>query len=265
MCALLAVGPLALCGAAVAETITVAAAADLKFAMTRIVTAFQERHPADRVEVIYGSSGKLHTQIRQGAPYDLYFSADIDFARRLAEDGFTAGAVVAYAHGRIVLWSPRLDATRMTLETLLDPAISRIAIANPRHAPYGQRAVEVLRAAGIWERVEPKLVYGDNIAHTAQFVESGNAQVGILALALALAPELARQGGYGLIPDELHRPLEQGFVVTRRAAGSELARRFAAFIRSAEAGAVLTRYGFVLPADRSDPPQTDTAEPARGC
>ncbi len=238
---------LALAGPATAETITVAAAADLKFALDEIVTLFAARHPGDRLEVVYGSSGKLSTQIRQGAPYDLYFSADIDFPRRLAEDGFAASPVVPYARGRLALWSPRLDAATMTLASLLDPAIARVAIANPKHAPYGQRAVEALRAAGIWERVEPKLVFGDNIAHTAHFVETGNAQVGILALSLALAPGLERQGGHYLIPDQLHRPLEQGFVVTRRAASSDLARRFAEFVVSAEARAVMARYGFEPP------------------
>lgn len=264
LCLILSAAALGLAGLARAEKVTVAAAADLKFALDEIVTLFAARHPGDRVEVVYGSSGKLSTQIRQGAPYDLYFSADIDFPRRLAEDGFAAGAVVPYALGRIVLWSPRLDATRMTLESLLDPAITRVAIANPKHAPYGRRAEEALRASGLWDRVEPKLVYGDNIAHTAQYVETGNAEVGILALSLVLAPALERQGGYWLIPDRLHQPLEQGFVVTRRAAGSELARRFAGFVAAAEARAVLTRYGFALPEDPADRPPPEAVTPSGG-
>ncbi len=232
-----------------AETITIAAAADLKFAMDEIVAAFAAGSPGDRVEVVYGSSGKFQTQIQQGAPYDLYFSADIEFPRRLAEAGFAAGEVKPYARGRIVLWSASLDATRMTLETLTDPAISRIAIANPQHAPYGKRAEEALRASGLWEKVESKLVFGENIAQAAQFVETGNAQVGILALSLVKSSQLAKRGGYWLVPASLHPPLEQGFIVTQRAEGNALAHRFADFMADPAARAVMTRYGFELPGD----------------
>ncbi len=242
---------LLLAAPAQAERITVAAAADLKFAMDEIVVAFEKASPSDQVEVVYGSSGKFHTQVRQNAPYDLFFSADIAFPRALAKAGFAASEVRPFALGRIVLWSASLDATRMTLDSLADPKITRIAIANPRHAPYGKRAEEALRAAGLWEKVEPKLVYGENIAHAAQFVQTGNAQAGIIALALAVNPELARKGGYWLIPDTLHQPLEQGFIITRRAAGSALARRFAAHMDSPAARAVMTRYGFVLPGERA--------------
>jgi molybdate transport system substrate-binding protein len=235
--------------AAHAEKVTVTAAADLKFAMDEIVATFKKANPADEVEVISGSSGKFHTQIQQGAPYDLYFSADIAFPRSLAKAGFAASEVTPYAFGRIVLWSASMDASEMTLASLLDPRIARIAIANPRHAPYGKRAEEALRAAGLWEKVEPKLVYGENIAHTAQFVQTGNAQVGIIALSLAINPELAKRGGYWLIPDTLHEPLEQGFIITKRAEGSALARRFADYMGSKPARAVMTQYGFVLPGE----------------
>lgn len=237
-----------------AETITVAAASDLVFAMDEIVAAFESSHPSDRIEVVYGSSGKFHTQIRQGAPYDLYFSADIALPRQLAASGFAASEVTPYAVGRIVLWSASLDATRMTLASLLDPEITRVAIANPRHAPYGQRAEEALRAAGLWDEIQPKLVFGENIAQTAQFVETGNAQVGILALSLALSPRLAKQGRYGLIPESLHQPLEQGFIVTKRAEASALARRFADFMSGPTARAVMTRHGFALPGEVAERP-----------
>lgn len=232
-----------------AEKITIAAAADLKFAMDEIVASFKQTNAEDDVEVIYGSSGKFHTQIRQGAPYDLYFSADIAFPRALGQAGLAASEVKPYAFGRIVLWSAGMDASKMTLESLLDEKVTRIAIANPRHAPYGKRAEEALRAARLWEKVEPKLVYGENIAHTAQFVQSGNAQVGIIALALAVNPELSGKGGYWLIPDELHEPLEQGFIITKRAAGNVLAQRFSDYMVSNPARAVMRKYGFVLPGE----------------
>ncbi|WP_026435203.1 molybdate ABC transporter substrate-binding protein [Acidovorax sp. JHL-9] len=246
---LLLAGVLLFAASAHAGKITVAAAADLKFAMDEIVTTFQQAHSAGQVEVIYGSSGKFHTQIQQGAPYDLYFSADIAFPRALAKAGLAASEVKPYALGRIVLWSAGMDARQMTLASLADAKIARVAIANPRHAPYGKRAEEALRASGLWGKVEPKLVYGENIAHTAQFVQTGNAQVGIIALALAASPELARKGGYWLIPDDLHAPLEQGFIITRRAENNALARQFADYMGSKAARAVMTRYGFVLPGD----------------
>ena len=246
---LLIAGALLLCGSARAEKITIAAAADLKFAMDEIVSGFRKTNPVDEVDVIYGSSGNFNTQIQQGAPYDLYFSADIGFPRELAKNGHAGSDVKPYAVGRIVLWSATLDATRMTMASLADSNIARIAIANPKHAPYGKRAEEALRAAGVWEKVEPKLVYGENIAQTAQYVQSGNAQVGIIALSLAVNPELSSKGGYWLIPDTLHAPLEQGFVVTRRAANSALAKRFAGYMDRKFARAVMTKYGFVLPGE----------------
>lgn len=230
-----------------AEKITVAAAADLKFAMDEIAAAFKKANASDEVEIVYGSSGKFHTQIQQGAPYDLFFSADIAFPRELAKSGLAASEVKPYALGRIVLWSASMDASKMTLESLLDANISRIAIANPKHAPYGKRAEEALRASGLWEKVETKLVYGENIANTAQFVQTGNAQVGIIALSLAVNPELADKGGYWLIPDKLHQPLEQGYVTTKRAEGNALAKRFADYMGNPSARAVMTKYGFVLP------------------
>ena len=246
---ILALGALMLAFSAHAEKLTVAAAADLKFAMDELVVSFKKSNPSDEVEVIYGSSGKFHTQIQQGAPYDLFFSADIGFPRDLAKSGLAASDVKPYAVGRIVLWSNSLDASKMTLAGLTDSKITRIAIANPKHAPYGKRAEEALRAAGLWEKIEPKLVYGENIAHTAQFVQTGNTQVGILALSLAINPELASKGGYALIPDNLHAPLEQGFVITKRAEGNALAKRFADYMGSKTARAVMVKYGFVLPGD----------------
>ncbi len=232
---------------AYAEKINIAAAADLKFAMDEIVAKFREANAKDDVDVIYGSSGKFYTQVQQGAPYDLYFSADIAFPRELARSGFSFSEVIPYAFGRIVLWSATMEANKMSLDSLTSSKISHIAIANPKHAPYGKRAEEALRASRLWERVEPKLVYGENIAHTAQFVQTGNAQVGIIALSLALNPALANKGGYWLIPDTLHAPLEQAFIITKRAQGNDLAKKFADYMRSSATRTIMTKYGFVLP------------------
>ena len=250
--ALLVAFCLALSTPAAAGKITLAAASDLKFAMDEIITDFRKSNPADTVEVVYGSSGKFQTQIRQGAPYDLFFSADIAYPRELARSGFASSGAKRYAFGRIVLWSATLDASKMTLASLADPKVTRIAIANPRHAPYGKRAEEALRASGLWEKVEPKLVYGESISHTAQFVQTGAAQVGIIALSLALNAELAGNGGYWLIPDKLHEPLEQGYIVTKRAAANPLARKFDVYMGGVHARATMVKYGFVLPGEAAN-------------
>jgi molybdate transport system substrate-binding protein len=234
-----------------AEKVTIAAAADLKFAMEELVSDFENANPGAQVDVVYGSSGNFSSQIKQGAPYDLFFSADIMYPQQLVTAGLAASEAKPYAYGRIVLWSGSLDASRMTLESLTDPKITRIAIANPEHAPYGKRAQEALQAAGLWDKIQPKLVYGENIAQTAQFVESGNAQVGIIALALAVNPELASKGGYWLIPENLHQPLEQAYVVTKRAENNALARRFADYMASKPARTVMIKYGLVLPGEAS--------------
>ena len=244
-------GLILLAATAHAEKITIAAAADLKFAMDEIVTCFKKSRPGNEVDVVYGSSGKFHTQIQQGAPYDLYFSADIAYPRELAKRGLAASEVKPYAFGRIVLWSNSMDATKMTLASLTDPRIIRIAIANPKHAPYGKRAEEALRASGLWDKVQSKLVFGENIAHTAQFVQTGNAQTGIIALSLAINPELAKKGSFYLIPDKLHNPLEQGFIITKPGAGKPLAKQFAVYMGSKQARDVMTKYGFDLPGEKT--------------
>ena len=248
---LMAVLMMSLSSAAFAEKINIAAASDLKFAMDEIVTQFKNNNPANDVNVIYGSSGKMFTQIQQDAPYDLYFSADISYPEKLAAEGFAAGPATPYAFGRIVLWSPKteLDTSKLTLEDLTRADITRIAIANPKHAPYGKRAEEALRSKNLWNKVEAKLVYGENIAQTAQFVQTGNAQVGIIALSLALSAELTKQGSYWLIPDTLHSPLKQGFVITKRAENNPLAKKFSEYISSTAAKKIMMKYGFILPID----------------
>ncbi len=233
------------------QRIAIAAASDLKFALDEIIEQFRPEHPRAVINVSYGSSGNFKTQILQGAPFDLYFSADIAYAQELADAGLVAGAVRPHAIGRIVLWSTRIDASAVTLAELRRLEFTRIAIANPRHAPYGLRAQQALEAVGLWSELQPRIVYGENVAQAAQFVESGNAQFGIIALALALNPTLAELGDYHLIPDELHQPLLQGYVITHHGADNPLAHAFAAHVETAAARAVLVRYGFALPDDES--------------
>lgn len=230
-----------------ADRITVAAASDLKFALADIRDAFIQKNPGHTLDLIFGSSGNFAAQIRNGAPYDVFFSADIAFPRRLEAEGLAATRVTPYAVGRIVVWQTK-SKKALTLADLASPAVRRVAIANPRHAPYGMRAVEALKRAGIWEAIEPKLILGENIAQTAQYVESGAADAGIVALSLARSPALAGKGTITPIDAALHEPLQQGYIVTRHGKDNALAARFAGFALAPESIRILQRYGFTMPA-----------------
>lgn len=230
-----------------AERFTIAAASDLRFALDDIIELYRKQYPDHEPTVIYGSSGKMTTQIMNGAPYDIFFSADISFPERLKAAGFTATEPEVYAIGRIVIWSNTLDASQLTLQDLAtDPRIRRIAIAQPSHAPYGQRAQEAMEATGVWEAVQSRLVFGENIAHAAQMVESGAANVGIIALSLAKFPSMATHPHY-LIDDALHQPLTQAFIVTKRGGEKPAAHNFARFMETDAAHEIMERYGFVIP------------------
>lgn len=224
------------------DKLTIAAASDLRYAMADIVSLFQQQNQLD-VRVIYGASGKLSTQIRHGAPYDMFFSADISFAGRLYQDGLAATAPQPYALGHLVLWSPKQNMAGIKLEQLAELDFARLAIAQPAHAPYGQRAKQALQAAGVWQKVEPKIVYGENIAQTAQLAQSGGADIAIIALSLARFPELAGQG-YQPINTELHQPLLQAYVITRHGAANTAARQFSAFMTTPQALSIMQHYGF---------------------
>lgn len=231
-----------------AGEVRVAAAADLTYALGELAPMFEASHRGARITLIYGSSGKLAQQIDNGAPFDLFFSADRRMPDHLIARGTALPPALVYAHGQLVLWSARRDARQLRVADLAAPGIGKVAIAEPEHAPYGQRAVEAMQRAGVYAAVKPKLVYGENIAHTAQLADAGGADVGILALSLALAPRLAGHGSYSVIPQALYTPLEQAVVLTRHGRDNADARAFLAFMQTARARAVLQRYGFNLPA-----------------
>jgi molybdate transport system substrate-binding protein len=226
--------------------VRVAAAADLKHAMPPLVEAFNSQHPDVRVDVTYGSSGNFHAQLRQRAPFDLYLSADVAYAQSLVDAGIAAGqAVHIYAIGRIVTWAPH--DRPVPLEDVGSAQIRRIAIANPAHAPYGRAAVAALRARGLYEQVEDRLVLGENVAQAAQFAESGAADVGIIALSLAMAPPMRAAGRYHLVPAELHEPIKQGMLVLPWARHRDGAEALGRFILSRDGRAVLEQFGFEMP------------------
>ena len=230
------------------RTVAVAAAADLQFAMAELVAQFHARYPDIAVTATYGSSGNLYAQLSQGAPFDLFFSADAEFPARLAADGLTVpNSEVVYGIGRLVLWVPRgspLDVQRFGMTVLTQPAARRIAIANPTHAPYGRAAEAALRALGVYDRVRAKLVFGEHIAQAAQFVQAGAADIGILALSLAMAPPMREAGAYWEIPATAYPSMQQAGVILRSARDREAAQQFRDFVSGATGQAVLARYGF---------------------
>ena len=213
---------------AVAEEITIAAASDLNFAFKEIVVEY-EKTTGNHVKLTLGSSGNFFAQIQNGAPFDLYFSADITYPRKLEEAGLTVpGSFYQYAVGRIVLWTgneSRIDVTQ-GFEALRDPTVKKIAIANPKHAPYGRAAVAAMEHAHVYDHVKDKLVLGENISQAAQFVESGAADVGIIALSLALAPPMQAAGHYWEIPADAYPPIEQGAVMIMGGKNQKSAKAF---------------------------------------
>jgi len=230
--------------------IRIAAAADLQFAMQDLAGQFEQR-TGTKVDVSYGSSGHFFSQLQNGAPFDLFFSADIEYSRKLETAGLAEpGTLYEYAIGRITIWMPedtKVDLAHQGWKSLLDTHVQKIAIANPEHAPYGRAAVAAMQKAGIYEQVKPKLVYGENISQAAQFVQSGNAQAGIVAMSLAVSPGM-KSGKRWEIPADMHPPIEQGAIVPKNAANKDGARAFLQFVKSEAGRATFAKYGFALPA-----------------
>ncbi len=227
------------------NNITVVAASDLKFALDSIISVYQKLNPTKKVQVTYGSSGKFFEQIQNSAPFDMYFSADRKYPQLLKEKGFAISEVKIYGVGRIVIWSKKIDPNIEKMNSLLDSKINKIAIANPNHAPYGARAKESMQYSKIYDKVKSRLVFGENISQTAQFVQFGAADIGIIALSLALAPNMQKEGGkYYLVPKETHQSLEQGYVILKHAKENKDAETFYTFIASPKAIEILTHFGF---------------------
>ncbi len=225
--------------------IMIGAASDLKFALDSIIAVYRKAHPAADIAVSYGSSGKLFEQILNGAPFHVYFSADIDYPNRLRDRKLTGSDVFTYGYGRLVLWSRKLDPSASGMDILKRTDVKKVAIANPLHAPYGRKAMEALAYYRLQDEIKPSLVYGENIAQAAQFVTSGAADIGIIALALALSPTMKEQmGHYFLIPATSHSALEQGFVVLKHAQTRKDVAAFVAYMNGAEANEILAYFGF---------------------
>ena len=227
----------------------VAAAADLQFALKDIAQQY-EREAGRKVEIAFGSSGNFFAQIQNGAPFDVFLSADTTYPTRLQQANLIEPkTLVKYAVGRLVVWIPaesKIDLLAQQWNSLLDPSIQKIAIANPEHAPYGRAAVEALKHAGIYDKVQSKLVFGENISQAAQFVESGNAQAGIIALSLAVSPAMKTGQRWG-VPVDQYAPIEQAAVILKSARDKEAARAFLAFVSGDAGQRILGSYGFASP------------------
>lgn len=226
------------------EPLLVAAASDLQFAFGEIARLY-EQQTGRPVNVTFGSTGNLTAQIENGAPYDVLAAANVTYVERLEEQGLIApGSQQLYAQGRLALVVNRESGMQVTgLEQLRDPAVRRVAIANPQHAPYGLAAQQALQSAGVWEAVREKLVLGENVSQTLQFVQTGDAPVGIVALSIADVPEV--QGT--LLDDSLHEPINQAMAVVQGSPREDAARDFVRFVNGPQGREIMTRYGFVLP------------------
>ncbi|HEV7513769.1 MAG TPA: molybdate ABC transporter substrate-binding protein [Candidatus Acidoferrum sp.] len=232
-----------------AQAVNVAAAADLKFAMAELAAQFEKASGA-KLDVTYGSSGNFLTQIENGAPFDLFFSADSEYPKKLEAAGLAEpGTLREYAVGRIVIWTPsdnEINAAIDGWKRLLAQRVKKIAIANPEHAPYGRAAVAAIKKAGIYEQVKDKLIYGENISQAAEFVQSGNAQAGIVALSLALSPAM-KNGNRWEIPADSYPPIKQAVIVLKASKNKDASRRFLEFVDGPQGREILQRFGFSVP------------------
>jgi len=235
-----------------AQEITVAAAADLSTALPEIVATYT-RQTGQTVKLSLGSSGNLANQIQNGAPFDVFFSADENYPTQLVEKGLAEkDTLYRYAVGRLVLWVPNevpLDPQKLGIQALVDSSIKKISIANPLHAPYGRAAEAAIKHFEIYDQVAPKLVLGENVSQAAQFAESGNAQAGLIALSHALSPAMKDKGHYWIVPLDAYPTLNQAAVVLSKSKQQDAARRFLDFVRGPEGTSLLKNYGFSLPTE----------------
>ena len=241
---------LMLCASAFCQEITVAVAADLSSALPEIAAKYKSRTGQD-IKLTFGSSGTLTTQISNGAPFDVFFSADEEYPKQLIDKNLAEkDSLYRYAVGRLVLWASNdspLNLSKLGIMALLDPSVKRIAIANPEHAPYGRAAEAALRHYALYEQVSSRLVLGENVSQAAQFVESGNAKAGLIALSHALAPAMKAKGQYWIVPLDSYPTLNQAAVVLSRSKQKDAARKFLEFVQGPEATSLLKDYGFSLP------------------
>jgi molybdate transport system substrate-binding protein len=235
-----------ICQQSAAQEITVAAAADLQSAMQDVAAHF-ERETGKKIKVIFGSSGNFFQQIQNGAPFDMFFSANLDYPKKLEAAGqVETGSYYQYAKGKIVIWVLKDSKINLNsgLKVLLDPSVKKIAIANPLHAPYGQAAVSAMQKEGIYDQAKEKFILGENISQTASFLVSGSAEIGIVALSLAWSPHMKDKGRYAEISADEYPPIVQACVILSSSKNKETAQQFLSYVKSAAVADLLVGYGF---------------------
>ena len=232
-----------------ADSITIFAASDLKFALDSIKTNFLKNNPNDTINMIYGSSGKGRVQVNNNAPFDLYFSANMDYVQELYKANKLATQPKLYAIGRLVIWSKNpAFVAKNGFKNFEKKWVDKISIANPSHAPYGEKAKQALQSMKMYKSLKRKIVLGENISQTANYINIEATDIGIIALSLVLAPKIASShyASYYLIDDKLHKPLRQGYAITKYAENSLLAHQFYDFFQTKNSVQILNKYGFVV-------------------
>lgn len=238
---------LSFASALLADTANIAAASDLQYAFKEMQTIFSKKYPTETINFQFGSSGKALTQIESGAPYDAFFAADMNYPKQLKEKGLAVGEVKPYALGRIGLMTLKSNNIPVNdLSILATVRIKKIAIANPEHAPYGQAAVAALKTLGLYDKVKSKFVFGENIQQATQYVQTGAADVGLIAISIAKAPIIADQVNFGLIDGKAHPDIIQGYALLKRGENNKAARAFLLTVESPEGDAIMKKYGFIL-------------------
>jgi molybdate transport system substrate-binding protein len=230
-----------------AQKVNVAAAANLRYVLEEIKTAYVKQHPKAKVNLTFGASGMLVQQMLNGATFDFFMAADTEFPLKLKEKGLTYGAMSTYAVGKLAIYSTTLDVAKHGLEVLKDPSVKKIAIANPLTAPYGERAVSLLKTMNLYELLKSKIITGENISQTAQFAFTGNVEIGFIALSLALSPEMAGKGNYYILPQKLYKPIEQACILIKTPVLNTEAAKFRSFVLSPATIAIWEKYGYSVP------------------
>jgi len=230
-----------------AQKVNVAAAANLRYVMEEIKTVYVKQHPKAKVNITFGASGMLVQQIMNGATFDFFMAADNEFPMKLKEKGLTTGSMSTYAFGKLAIYSTTIDVDKLGLKALKDPSIKKIAIANPETAPYGDRSIELLKKQKIYESLNSKIVLGENISQAAQFAFTGNAEIGFIALSLALAPEMSGKGNYYIIPQNLYKPIEQACILIKTPVLNTEAAKFKKFVLSSATKSIWEKYGYSVP------------------
>ena len=233
------------------HSVSIAAASDLQFALPGIVAEFQKAYPDIDIKATFGSSGNFFAQLTHKAPFDVYLSADIGYPQKLIDKELAdKNSLFLYAVGELVIWVPKdspLDIEGKGVSALLDDHVQKVAIANPAHAPYGRAAVAALQSIGVYEAVEKKLVAAENVAQAAQFVESGSAQVGLLAHSIASSAAMKEKGRFVAVPRDSHPPIEQAGIILSWAKDKEAAEKFRTYLKEGPGRDMLAKAGFQLP------------------